>query len=65
MEENFNVGDVVCLKSGGSKMTVESFTDNEKKSLVCVWFVANKCFRESFPKEVLKHFTFDPAVIVV
>ena len=43
---NFNVGDVVQLKSGGPLMTVHSIGDysptGPNPGLLCVWFDGNK-----------------------
>ena len=36
MAEAFNIGDVVCLKSGGPSMTIVDQTDDG--NLVCEWF---------------------------
>jgi len=41
----FNVGDVVMLKSGGSRMTVESLGH---ESVHCVWSDGKKTLRDSF-----------------
>lgn len=41
MEKNFNIGDVIQLKSGGSKMVIEVIDDidDEGKCLLsCVYF---------------------------
>jgi uncharacterized protein YodC (DUF2158 family) len=47
---NFNAGDVVCLKSGGPDMTVERIeTNSGNSSVVCVWFVEQNLYRASFP----------------
>ena len=34
--KEFEIGDVVVLKSGGPLMTIESFDENNR--LYCVWF---------------------------
>ena len=39
--EDFNVGDVVRLKSGGPNMTVENASGSR---IVCVWFDSEQCF---------------------
>ena len=39
-EEKFKVGDVVILKSGGPKMTVEDV--EARDTIVCQWFVDGK-----------------------
>ncbi|HVZ27732.1 MAG TPA: DUF2158 domain-containing protein [Rhizomicrobium sp.] len=41
----FKPGDIVQLKSGGSKMTVESANEN---AVICVWSDGKKTYRESF-----------------
>ena len=51
MSEQFEVGDVVQLKSGSEKMTVEEIDDGE---VSCVWFVGNLPQRASFPSTTLK-----------
>ena len=43
MVKEFNVGDVVCLRSGGPRMTVESVGDfsdtgGPEKGVMCTWF---------------------------
>lgn len=52
----FEVGDVVQLKSGGSRMTVESLDKGEGYDLVnCVWFEKDKLQRASFvPASLVK-----------
>ncbi len=51
MSEQFEVGDVVQLKSGSEKMTVEEIEDGE---VSCVWFVENQLQRAAFPSITLK-----------
>jgi len=36
----FKIGDVVQLKSGGPLMTIENFDEDNKAC--CVWFIDNK-----------------------
>lgn len=56
----FNVGDVVQLKSGGPAMTVVLVGMNDGvRELVCVWFVANKPERSTFPEAALEATTPD------
>ncbi|WP_121903655.1 YodC family protein [Sphingomonas sp. PP-CE-3A-406] len=50
---SFKPGDVVRLKSGGEKMTVESLSD---ELVHCVWFVDKKVQRESFEGATLKEY---------
>lgn len=61
MEVNkFKKGDVVQLKSGGQKMTVESYSWNDHTKsyrddkVDCVWFVGATLKRESFFDYLLK-----------
>jgi uncharacterized protein YodC (DUF2158 family) len=61
MEQKFKVGDVVILKSGGLKMTVEKlpFTmkTNEYLGFVqCTWFLGEKLKRADFNQDMLKLF---------
>lgn len=57
---DFNKGDVVELKSGSPKMTVNGFgrelmTGNEdKERVICVWFVGTKKESSEFNKASLK-----------
>jgi uncharacterized protein YodC (DUF2158 family) len=50
MEPNFEVGDVVKLKSGGERMTVEGVEDGY---VHCVWFDGRKPERGTFPAKAL------------
>ena len=36
--QKLKIGNVVKLKSGGPKMTVDVVTDNANAKLCCVWF---------------------------
>jgi uncharacterized protein YodC (DUF2158 family) len=49
--EQFNVGDVVRLKSGGPKMTV---TKVDSKWITCNWFEGNKVHVDMFPSGALE-----------
>ncbi len=52
-EEKFKVGDVVILKSGGPKMTVEDVEAGD--TIVCQWFVDGKKLEYgSFPADSLE-----------
>ena len=57
---NFEPGDVVKLKSGGEKMTVESVSEG---LVDCVWMVDKKLERGSFEPAVLKK--YEPGTAVV
>lgn len=47
-------GDVVQLKSGGERMTVESVVEQFGSPVVnCVWFDSKKVMREQFRADVL------------
>ena len=50
--ENFEIGDVVQLRSGGPKMTVHGLVSDG--DVVCQWFEGNEVHEESFPKDALK-----------
>lgn len=49
--EAFKTGDIVQLKSGGPKMTVESARGREYN---CQWFAGNKLERGYFQHDSLK-----------
>lgn len=53
--EEFKQGDIVLLKSGGPKMTVESAGDTK---VLCVWHDKEKevTIREDFPKWMIVKF---------
>jgi uncharacterized protein YodC (DUF2158 family) len=52
--ENFQPGDVVCLKSGGPDMTVE-FVKSESNNVfvTCIWFEERTLYRTSLPVSAL------------
>jgi len=55
MSSQFQVGDVVQLKSGGLKMTVTDVGDFEGKPTVwCSWTYRNDQNRSNYPPEALK-----------
>ena len=51
MAQQFKVGDVVRLKSGGVRMTVELIDGD---AVLCVWFDKNDLKRGGFPSETLE-----------
>lgn len=57
---NFNVGDVVQLKSGGPLMTVHSIGDysptGPNPGLLCVWFDGNKKVEDIFDPRAVEPF---------
>ena len=58
--ENLEVGDVVRLKSGGPRMTIQEFPINEGTGrpeegiVTCVWFKEFEVLRDNFPLVVLE-----------
>ena len=57
MEQKFEVGDTVQLKSGGPTMTVEVVGERYGEETVwCTWFVGTKLQRDTFkPGALQKH----------
>lgn len=52
--EQFNVGEVVKLKSGGAEMIISAFSPN-KKFAICKWHDKNHSLQEdNYPLESLK-----------
>lgn len=50
----FQLGDIVQLKSGGPRMTVEAINKGEGYDLVdCVWFEKHTAHRQSFNPALL------------
>lgn len=47
---NIKAGDVVCLKSGGPDMTVESVSDNK---ITCIWTSENGFHQASIDADYL------------
>ena len=56
--EDFEIGDVVQLRSGGPKMTVHGLVSDG--DVVCQWFEGNEVHEESFPKDTLKKIELVP-----
>jgi uncharacterized protein YodC (DUF2158 family) len=55
MADEFKVGDIVQLKSGGPEMTVTVVGDHYGTPTVwCVWFVGTKQEKGDFPSGALK-----------
>ena len=50
--EDFEIGQVVQLRSGGPKMTIHSLVSDG--DVVCQWFEGNDVHERNFPNEVLK-----------
>jgi len=54
MADEFKIGDVVQLKSGGPKMTVTLVADDYGTPMVwCIWFVGTKEQTGKFPPDAL------------
>ena len=54
-ENEFNVGDVVMLKTGGPRMTVVGIGSAlDENAVNCVWFHGGKRVRESFDAALLE-----------
>jgi uncharacterized protein YodC (DUF2158 family) len=56
----FKSGDLVILKSGGPKMTVDTvntdiFDDDKITGVLCVWFVGEKLERVRFDHRAVEH----------
>lgn len=58
----FEVGNVVQLKSGGPKMTVDGYEDG---LVVCVWFENDKRQVESFREATLKLYVAPKPIRVI
>jgi uncharacterized protein YodC (DUF2158 family) len=54
MSAAFKVGDVVKLKSGGSRMTVSAI---DGADVTCIWFEGAKTERDTFPAATLAAYT--------
>ena len=50
--EDFEIGDVVQLRSGGPKMTVHGLVSDG--DVVCQWFESYALHEESFPRNTLQ-----------
>lgn len=55
MSDALKVGDVVKLKSGGEKMTIESI--DEDGDAICVWFEESQVQRGTFISATLQKHT--------
>ena len=52
---SFQAGEVVCLKSGGPDMTIETVQANPTgiDNVTCVWFVEKTLYRTTLPVSAL------------
>jgi len=62
MSDSFIVGDVVQLKSGGVKMTIEEIDGND---ISCVWFEGKNSHRQTFVSATLKKYVPSPVGVRV
>jgi uncharacterized protein YodC (DUF2158 family) len=56
MAQSFKVGDIVQLKSGGPKMTVDEIRvpfNQSEPDIHCVWFAGSKRERAAFSPDTL------------
>ncbi len=58
MERKFKKGDIVVLKSGGPKMTVNDYAwqgnYQSNDTLICHWFDGNELKQSTFDQEAVK-----------
>lgn len=54
MANQFAVGDIVKLKSGGPEMTVQTTPSQYTSSYGCQWFAGKKLEKGSFPPNSLE-----------
>jgi len=47
----FKLGDVVKLRAGGPRMTINGYADGKCE---CVWFEGSELFKGAFPEESLR-----------
>lgn len=54
MPQEWNIGDVVRLKSGGPQMTVESPKGSNTGKYTCTWFLDGQVLQHLFLPEALE-----------
>lgn len=59
MASEFKVGDIIQLKSGGPKMTVQSLPDVRGGYIRCQWFAGSKLESGAFPPDSLEPATVE------
>ena len=59
MAKRFKTGDIVQLKSGGPKMTVEGYDAINGRLVQCQWFAGSKLSDGYFEEDVLQPVTDD------
>lgn len=60
MAKRFKTGDIVQLKSGGPKMTVENYEALNGRMVECQWFAGSKLSSGYFEEDSLKPVTEEP-----
>jgi uncharacterized protein YodC (DUF2158 family) len=55
--DDFNVGDIVKLKSGGPNMTVDNASSHR---ITCVWFEGEQYHMRNFDQGAIEKVTKDP-----
>lgn len=58
---NFKIGDIVQLKSGSIKMTIESISE---ESINCVWMTGGDLKRDVFNRDSIDYYVQQPTPIV-
>lgn len=53
-KREFNVGDIVELKSGGPRMTVKSLPTEAGSQYTCQWFAGKKLEQGHFPEDSIQ-----------
>jgi uncharacterized protein YodC (DUF2158 family) len=61
METEFSVGDVVQLRSGGTRMTIEHIDGDQ---VACTWFESKKLERATFFAGALMKYVSRPVGVI-
>lgn len=54
MDNKFEVGDIVKIKSGGPDMTVQALPRATSRYYTCQWFAGKKLEQGHFPEDALE-----------
>lgn len=57
MNEKFEIGDIVMLRSDGPAMTITSIDKDNVNFVTCTWFNACTIQKAEFPVQALKRLT--------
>ncbi len=57
MDQIFETGDVVRLKSGGPNMTVVKYEPKDGVEVTCQWFNTDKLIEKSFHQDTLMKYS--------